>query len=234
MLIIGVDVQDTGKLKNRVLDALGVDGKAPDRPRGDRGEFFRNPPFRRCVLYPVLAGWVDEGMVRKRLDDINNQISQLKHDEAYLNDVILIYYQGEDFVDPTTKKRYLKMSQNLQFSDKATDTMYAVSCHDLSQVPGSQLLLLNVARKPDGQGAGRDRDGDSNSRFMRYASNDPTEVRKGDPVLLALLQEAVRTNERLGDVIDSVTRSGEKQARVDPKPDLDPDQKNRRFGNPQR
>ncbi len=129
-----------------------MDREAARRPRGDRGEFFRNPPFRRCVLYPVLAGWVDEAMVRKRLDDINNQISQLKHDESYLNDVILIYYQGEDFVDPTTKKRYLKMSPSLQFSDKATDTMDAVSCHESGA--GARVAVAAVERGPESGGAG--------------------------------------------------------------------------------
>jgi hypothetical protein len=67
VLIVGVNVNDWAALKERVLDALVVDRK--DRPPGAQGEFFKRPPFDRCVLYHVLVGEVDRGKVEAQLVD---------------------------------------------------------------------------------------------------------------------------------------------------------------------
>jgi hypothetical protein len=124
VLIVGVNVSDWAELKERVLDALVVDPR--DRP-DVQGE-FKKPPFERCVLYHVLVGDVDRGKVEAQLVEINNEIARLKRQTGWLNDVVLIYYQGEDIVVPGKRERWLKTSRNLQFP-KVPPQVFAIPCH---------------------------------------------------------------------------------------------------------
>ncbi len=232
VLIVGVDVKDAAELKKRVLDALDV---APaDRPKGAQGEFFKKPPFERCVLHHVLAGEVDRGKVEAQMVEINNEITRLKQETGWLNDLVLIYYQGEDVEVPAKKERWLKMSRNFQFP-KAPVESFAVPCHDLPRVPGSQLLLLNVAGAAETRVAGADWGGDPNTGFLRYAYTDPAAARNPDPLLLGLLQEAIRQKGLLGEVVKYVNeRLGQQATKISPLVVLDDDQAGRRIGAPER
>jgi WD40 repeat protein len=209
VLIVGVDVPDAAGLKARVLDMLGV---APSgRPPGPQGEFLKKPPFERCVLYRVLAGEVDRSKVEAQLEEINAVIRELHGRTGWLNDVVLIYYQGEDVVLPGKKERWLKMSPNFQFPATPPER-FALPCHALPRVPGAPLLLLNVAGRPDARAAGPDWGGDRDTGFLRYACADRREVDTADPALLRLLQEAVRARGRLGEVVQYANALLGKQA----------------------
>jgi hypothetical protein len=224
VLIVGVDVTDATELKKRVLDALGV--AAEDRPRGPQGEFFKKPPFERCVLYHVLAGEVDRSMVEGRLLEINREIVRLKGETGWLNDLVLIYYQGEDVEVPEKRQRWLKTSLNIQFPTTPVE-QFAVPCHDLPRLPGSQLLLLNVSGAPGARVAGAE----PGTGFMRYACDDPAAARNPDSALLGLLQEAVGKHGRLGEVAAYVNdRLGRQPLKISPLVVLDPDQRSRRVG----
>jgi hypothetical protein len=225
VLIVGVNVPDSAGLKKRVLDALGV--AAGDQPVGAQGEFFKKPPFERCVLYHVLAGEVDRGKVEGQLVEINNEIRRLQRTTGWLNDLVLIYYQGEDIEIPAKKERWLKTSRNFQFP-KTPAPVFAIPCHALPRVPGAQILLLNVAGTADARLAGLDWGGDSHTGFMRYACRDRTE-------LLGLMQEAIRKKSRLDDVVQYVNDLFARQAqRISPVVVLNADQKGRQIGEPNR
>ena len=71
----------------------------------------------------------------------------------------------------------------------------------LRQVPGAQVLLLNVPWTPDAQVAGADWGGDPDTGFLRYACHDRADVRNANPALLSLLQEAIGKHGRLGEVV---------------------------------
>jgi hypothetical protein len=232
VLVVGVDVKDAVGLKKRVLDALAVEPQ--DRPAGAQGEFFKKPPFERCVLYHVLAGEVDRGKVEAQLVEINKEIARLKLATGWLNDVVLIYYQGEDVEVPEKKERWLKTSRNLQFP-KARPQEFAIPCHDLPRVPGAQLLLLNVADAPKALTAGQDWGGNPDTGFMRYAFNDPREIRSANPALLNLLQEAIKKNGRLGDVAKYMNDLLNRRPQTfNPLVILDEDQASRRLSGPDR
>jgi WD40 repeat protein len=225
VLIVGVDVAEPMELKKRVLDALGVG--AGERPPGYQGEFFKKPPFERCVLYYVLTGEVDRSKVEAQLVEINREILRLKRDTGWLNDLVLIYYQGEDVEVPSKRERWLKTSANLQFP-KVRPERYAIPCHELPRVPGAQLLLLNVSGPPGAGDPGTRWAGDQNVGFLRYACSDPAEVRRPDPSLLSLLQEAVGKKGRLGDVRDYVNELIARQpGKIAPLVVLDQDQASR-------
>jgi hypothetical protein len=194
LLIVGVNVKDGEELKDSVLDALAVDPK--DRPRGTQGVFVKKPPFDWCNLYGVVAGDIDRASFEAQLVEINNEIRRLKAAEGWLNDVVLIYYQGEDVVNPHTKERWLKTSLNYQYP-KAPVERFAIPCHALPRVAGAVLLLLNVPLSPNSLAAGGRWRGDPDIGFLRYASNDPT-------ALLSLLHEAMIKKSRLGEVVNYV------------------------------
>jgi hypothetical protein len=201
VLIVGVNVKDSAGLKKRLLDALAVDAK--DRPRGPQGEFSKNPPFEQCILYHVLAGEVDRSNIEGQLVEINNEIKRLAEYTGWLNDVVLIYYQGEDVVVPGKKERWLKTSRNLQFPTLPPQK-FAVPCHDLPRALGAQVLLLNVAGTPDSRPAGPDWGGDPSTGFLRYVCHDPVEASSADPTLLGMLEKAIRKKARLGEVVQQV------------------------------
>jgi hypothetical protein len=226
VLIVGVDVRDAAGLKRRVLDALAV---APgERPAGPQGEFIKKPPFEQCVLYHVLAGEVDRGKVEAQLVEINNEVRRLRRATGWLNDVVLIYYQGEDVEE--RGERWLKTTRNLQFP-RAPVQAFAIPCRDLPRVPGAQLLLLNVAGAAGVRAAGVDPD----TGFLRYACRDPEEVRQANPALLAVLEEALRKKGRLGEVVDEVGQLLRRQQRkLTALVVLDGDQASRRIGEPGR
>jgi WD40 repeat protein len=227
LLIVGVNVTDAVRLKNRILDALDVDSK--NRPLGSQGEFFRKPPFERCVLYHVLAGEVDRGQVEAQLVEINHEIIRLQQATGWLNDVVLIYYQGEDIVLPDRRQRWLKTSRNYQFP-QAPSEVFAVPCHALPRVAGAQLLLLNVS---DGARTGQASDwgGPPDASLVRYAHRLPSEGGTPDPTLLRLLQEAIQRASRVGDVVQTVNRLlGQQPSTWSPYVVLDEDLARRRIG----
>jgi hypothetical protein len=230
VLVVGINVKDAVELKKRVLDALAVDpGK---RPPGAQGEFFKKPPFDRCVLYHVLAGEVDRSMVEGQLVEINREIGRLKRQTGWLNDLVLIYYQGEDVVLAGKGQRWLKTSRNLQFPQTPVEE-FAIPCHALPRVPGAPLLLLNVAAAPGPRVLGRDWGGDPATGLLRYACDDPTEACSANPALLGLLQEAIRKKSFLGDVVKSVNEAITRQKKgapsFSPLVVLDQDQAGRRI-----
>jgi hypothetical protein len=230
LFIIGVNVTDAEGLKNRVLDALAVDSK--DRPAGSQGTFLKKPPFEWCALYGVLAGEVDRAMVEARLVEIDNEIKRLGRVTGWANDVVLIYYQGEDAVVPGKKERWLKMSNNFRYP-KVPVQQFALPCHDLSWGSGTRLLLLNVPWAPGDLEAGPDWGGDPDTGFLRYACHDPAEVRTASPALLSLLQQAIRKHGRLGEVakyLNDLFR--EQPSQFSPLVILDEDQANLRISEP--
>jgi hypothetical protein len=228
LLVIGVDVENADKLKNQVLDALGVG--PDDRPEKFQGPFKRKPPFDECILYRVLAGDVNRNMVIAQLAQINLEIEKLAKKTEWLNDLVLIYYQGEDWQPPKGKgrdnERWLKMSQNLVF-DKSPVETFALACHQLPRLPGVPLLLLNVAGNQAGGKDAENWGGDRDTGFLRYAL-DVKEMGKPDSALLRGLKKATSQKGRLGDVVELL----EKSFGLQPLVSLDPDQKQRLISGP--
>jgi hypothetical protein len=102
-------------------------------------------------------------------------------------------------------------------------------------VPGAQLLLLNVAGATATRAAGSDWGGDPDTGFLRYACNDPSEVRKADPALLGFLHEALAKKGRLGEVVQYVNELLRQQrTSISPLVVLDEDEARRWINEPGR
>jgi hypothetical protein len=228
LLIIGVNVKDSAGLKKRVLDALG----AVNHPTGNQGEFDRKPPFEQCYLHGTLTGEVVRGDILAKLVEIRDLIAQLNRKTKRLNDVVLVYYQGEDVVVPQTQERWLKTSRKCPNLNYLSDV--AVSCRELPRLPGAPLLLLNVPAET-GIKVARSGVGDPEPGVVRYAFADTTESTSADPTVLASLRAALRNRSRLGEVVeylnDLLARQSKKfQAEVN----LDQELQKREFSEPKR
>jgi WD40 repeat protein len=195
LLIVGVNVTDPAQLKKRVLDALG----AMHQPKGNQGEFDRRPPFEQCYLHGTLTGEVTRGHILGKLGEIKELIKTLNEGKKRLNDVVLVYYQGEDVVVPQTRERWLKTSRKCPNLAYLSDC--AVSCRELPRLPGAPLLLLNVPSEATTDVSRRD-NGDPEPGVVRYAFADATESASANPTVLASLQAALRNKSRLGEVVE--------------------------------
>ncbi|MCE9530769.1 MAG: hypothetical protein K8T89_06545 [Planctomycetes bacterium] len=232
VLIVGVNVKDSVELKKRVLDALNVSSN--DHPLGSQGEFAKKPPFERCIMYQLLVGEVTRSKVEGQLGEINLEIERLQRETGWLNDLVLIYYQGADEFVSEKNERYLKTSRNYQLPNTPT-SVFAIPCNSLSKVPGSQLLLLNVPGSTNPSVAQRgDWGGPADVGLMRYAFHDKSEERKSNPTLLAMLKEAIQKQGRVDDVVQHVNGLITKNQQFSPLIVLDQYQASRRISEPAR
>ena len=223
LLIVGVNATNGAALTERVLDTLG----AKQRPAGLQGE-FKTDAFQRCILYRVLIGEVERGKVEGQLVEINREIARLQRESKWLNDLILIYYQGEDVVKGG--ERWLKTSRNLQYPDVEPET-YAIPCRDLPRAAGDQLLLLNVVGASEGGAAGVGWGGDPDIGLLRYARSDVHTAPNADP-LLPLLEKSLRAESRLGNVVQHLNDLLKQEKKLNPLVVLDRDQAERIVSEP--
>ncbi len=211
LLIVGVDVENQTQLKEQVL--LGLGALPASFPPTARGQ-FHVPAFTSATLYNVLAGSVEKRQVETELHFINQEIRQLFQQTGWLNDLVLVYYQGSDVVNER-KERYLLTSKN-RLWPQAPVEVHAVAVQELPRLPGVQVMLLNVA--PEDPKHGTDIafgwGGDPYAAFLRFAWLSAAETRTAAPRLLALLQEVIKARERLGDVVADLNQrfKEEKQA----------------------
>jgi WD40 repeat protein len=221
LLVVGVNVADGAALANRVLDTLG----ASERPNGLQGE-FKTAAFEKSILYRVLIGEVERGKVEAQLMEINKEIRRLHTQSKWLNDVILVYYQGEDVVKDG--ERWLKTSRNVQYPDVDAET-YAIPCRSLPREAGTPLLLLNVigGAETTAQGPGKD---EPAIGMLRYAWNDKREPQNAE-LLLTLFGKAIREKSRLGEVAAYVNDLiGQQPKKLIGLIVLNPDQADRKVG----
>jgi hypothetical protein len=223
LLVVGVNVADGKALAQRVLDTLGAEAK--DRPSGLQGE-FKTGAFKRCILYRVLTGEVERGKVEAQLVEINKEVGRLSRENKGPNDVILIYYQGEDLMKGG--ERWLKTSRNLQYPDAAPET-YAIPCRALPRVAGAQLLLLNVLAQAQTRAAGPGWGGDPNMGLLHYASLNR------QAAVMQQLGRAVLTEKSLGAVAKNVEDwAGKQREPVDVRNVLATGQASIKIGPPQK
>ncbi len=172
---------------------------AKTRPAGLQGE-FKTASFDQCVLYRVLVGEVERGKVEAQLVEINKAITRLHRDPKAGNDVILIYYQGEDVMK--NGERWLKTSLNLQYPGVSPET-YAIPCRALPRVAGAQLLLLNVVGAAETRVEVPGGGGGSDMGLFRYAHANAKDSQSSE-VVLQQFQKAMQEYQLLGTIAAKV------------------------------
>lgn len=229
LVVVGVDVPaaDRGALARRVVRSIG--GVVPkDREAGfDRGE-FAHAAFAKAVLYPPVVGEVDDGKVAWVLDEVGRELKRLGTAKpgGWLNDVILLYYQGSDWVD-ADGRRWLHTSRSRRYA-KSAASRFAIRVDGLPTTPGVRLVVLNVVEpskeKPDAEPdaiAG-------GPPLIRYAFRTPAATAD----LLPAMQAAAAENRTLGGFADGVkaATATNPQRSGPPVEDLKPAIRQRPFG----
>ena len=114
----------------------------------------------------------------------------------WVNDVVLIYYQGRDFVGGDGRRR-LHTDASLGYTGARADQL-AVLVEELPPTPGVRLVLLNVvdpgAPQPAVDALAVE------PPMLRYRWRDPAAMTQ----LFALYEQAVKEQSKLGGVIDRV------------------------------
>jgi hypothetical protein len=122
----------------------GVGGEVPaDRPDFDRGT-FRQPSFVHAELYQPLVHSVDRNQIATLLDRVKENIEYLSRQggDGWVNDVVLVYYQGRDVLGKDGGVR-LHTSVSLMYGpSKAGD--YMLNVNDIAPLPGFSCAVVNV------------------------------------------------------------------------------------------
>lgn len=199
VLVVGVDAEPEEAAKRelvqRVTQALGA--KVSDQ--FETGT-FQAPGYELAVLYPPRVGYVESGTVHFALGDIAKRIGSLARTAApneWVNDVVLVYYQGQDWIDERDGRRWLHSSRSIQYP-KAVWRDHGIPVDRLPESAGVTLLLLSVVSadrvtmqaEPTGV------------PMLRYAWKDASAPAR----LLPLFGQALAARLRLGDVA-SATRA---------------------------
>lgn len=198
VVICGVSVAkgDQGALTRGVVSAIGGTWPA-DNPNFVEGEFKRDR-FEMARVYRPRFENLQAGHLNAALDDIRRDIArrvrQEDADDEWVNDVILLYYQGSDWKDASG--RWLLDSVTTAGPKKGpTAASEAISRDDLPPIPGMLVVVANVT------GAKMDRDPlESGAPYLRYAWSDPAARAN----LLAAIDTAVRATRDVDEIRASV------------------------------
>jgi hypothetical protein len=220
---LGVPAKDRPALARGVVAAIG--GKAQALPAGfDRGE-FEHGAFTQAHLYAPLVEGVDQGNLVLLLTGVGEEIRRQARfgGDRWVNDVILVYYQGQDLIGPDGK-RWLHTTRSLRYTTPQAAAGYVIRVQDLPATPGLLLVLLNVFDRSDSPNRDRVAKGPP---VLRYVWKED----KGLAVLLPLSSQAVATAQKFGDWVSRVTDGVVKNPLAVGTTDELPDAvKNRRIG----
>jgi hypothetical protein len=200
ILIVGIDVEDPRTLRDSLFLALGA-----ELPRGKEGR-FKTPLFDHGILYTMLSGPdLEAGEIRGGIDSIRSKILELRNTERWMNDLIIIYYQGVVEVD-ARGDRYLHTRKSLRLGN---DLGEALALKSLPPMPGIQLLLLNVNRKTATVEPGaEDKARPENVAVIANVGAKEKELGNPKPPFLTRLREALRDarSGQLGDTSDNLRK----------------------------
>jgi WD40 repeat protein len=190
VLVLGVEVPQAkrGELVRRVVRATG--GTVPaDDPQFTQGPFTR-PGFDSAYLYTPSLGSTNSGHLNALLSAVQSDIRDRarRPGEDYVNDVILIYYEGADWID---ERGWFLYSAATKYAPRAPNRANkAIRLDALPHVPGVPLLIANVESTTSGAHLGTD------LAHLRYAWSDAAALDQ----LLAQYAEAIRRERTLNGV----------------------------------
>lgn len=136
LLIVGVGEKDEKKLADQAITAL--------RATTDSQGKSSSPAFEEVHFYGPLTGFVSPEQVYTQLCLIKKTID-LHAQDGSANDVVMVYYQGQETVDG--KGHFFRTSAS-KFDPELQRS--AITCDGLSayftETLGAQILLLDVVR----------------------------------------------------------------------------------------
>jgi hypothetical protein len=146
VLVLGVEVPaaDRPALVRRVVGAVGGE-LPPGNPNFLSGDFERKG-FEFAYLYAPRLGYTREGdlnallaAARVRIEDVTR-----RKGEDWVNDVIVVYYHGEDGVDKDGRW-YLHSAATLAGAGGRNPSASAIRLDNVPRMPGMPVAVVNVA-----------------------------------------------------------------------------------------
>jgi hypothetical protein len=196
VLVFGVEVPEAKRsaLIRDVVAAVGgtIPAGNPDFLTGA----FTRPGFEFAYLYAPRLGYTRGGDLNALLLSVKTDIERRtkRPGEEWVNDVVVVYYQGRDWVDQDNRW-LLHTATTLGGAAGKNPGAYAIRLDDLPHIPGMPVAVVNVAG-PDEPGRRLTVD----LPFLRYAWKESAATGR----LLPLLTNAVRRERTLGGVADFV------------------------------
>ena len=146
VLMLGVEVPEAERkpLVRNVIQAVG--GAIPEgSPNFTEGR-FEHPRFKFAYLYSPRLGYTKSGDLNALLNAARTDIERRskRAGEEWVNDVIVVYYQGEDWLDQSSNRRLLHSATTLSGAAGKNMAEYAIRIDNLPQVPGLPVALVNV------------------------------------------------------------------------------------------
>jgi hypothetical protein len=150
VIVLGVEVPEAQRreLVQSVVKAVG--GKIPaDNPNFTEGRFEREN-FEFAYLYSPRLGYTKSGDLNALLNAVRTDIERRtkRVGEEWVNDVIVVYYQGQGWVDPATGRPMLHSATTLGGAAGKNLVDYAIRLDTAPRVPGMVVTVANIA-SPD-------------------------------------------------------------------------------------
>jgi hypothetical protein len=207
LLMVGVEVPESQRkaLVAQVIGAVG--GTVPKGVTNFTGGRFERPGFDFAYLYSPHLGYTKSGDLNGLLNLVRNDIETRaeRPGEEWVNDVIVVYYQGKDWVDDSGRW-FLHSATTLSGAAGKNLADSAIRLDNLPLVPGIPVAVVNVA--------GRDIASDNlvvTVPYVRTAWANPAE----SVHLLQSLADAIRSEKTFNGVVTVV---GEGLSRAPQKP----------------
>ena len=212
LLIVGVGEEDETALRDRALQAL------QGTPQG-KSNLFKTPAFTEGRIYGPLTRDVLKYHLLYQLNVIRNEVSPLQTGIEGPIEVVVIYYQGGEWLDQGKSYLRLRTGRGRGKSDViAVEELTAL----FTGTRGAQLFLLDVTRArviPAGapaplRAASWPAAEDLPIGLLQFTWLNPPGSPPGEPPsdarLITAMQEALPGSATVGDVTSQVSRKAER------------------------
>ena len=204
VLMLGVEVPEADRkpLVHSLVKAVG--GTIPaDNPNFTEGR-FTHPRFSFAYLYSPRLGYTKGGDLNALLNAVRADIERRskRQGEEWLNDVVVVYYQGGDWAEPDGR-RYLHSATTLSGAAGKNRADYAIRMDNLPQTHGLLVALVNVAGDAETSGTLV-----IDIPYVRYAWENAANLAQ----ILVQFAEAVKAERELRPILAAVNAGLSKAA----------------------
>jgi len=192
-----------GAMAREVIQTLN--GEFIGSPVGFTEGPFRHGAFARATMYRPLVYSVSRPDLVGQLNAVESRIRELAAaagPAGYVNDVVLVYYQGRDLMGRDGVRR-VHTTRSLAIPNPAAAEPHAVRLDALPPTSGVRFTVLNVVTQDGAPPAERVTTG---PMLLRYA----WQSRESFAELLEFYRVAIAANRTVGSVVDRVRDAVEK------------------------
>lgn len=209
LLVVGVGMkrEERDKMIDRVLGVFQARAVRPGNSRNLIFKEFQTPVFKEGRVYGPLGGDANKQEVYSMLEYISDTIRQ---ERGALNEVIVVYFQGQAIVTPENYYLLTQTSQLLKNYERSALTRDGLRTA-VGKSLGAQLLLLDVQQSGESRQLSERFTETQRIGLFEYAWLSPT-IPEGGRLLAALKQsmESARLLQDVKQKVDAYAKQFEK------------------------